>query len=139
MNAYELAARAADVIEARGHIRKWYVGGSRGVCLRGAMNVVTTGDPETHPSGSLENIYKELDDLVGARVGYATLPSWVRQTEGITNTEWNAVLWNDYLVRDGAEVIATLRAVAASDPDRAQEQMALLEPIEEEVRELVPA
>ena len=111
MNVYEFAARTADVIERCGHTRhKYYDRATGGVCLQGAERLVLTGT-FAYPHGCDTRVATELNKLIELEAGTS-----------------DVVTWNDYIVRDGAEVIATLRAIAARDPNKQQSKETITEP-----------
>lgn len=89
MTNQEIAAKAADLIESRGHAKGALIDHRGRLCLLGALNMAASGSPRHCVRGRNALCYVEnyIDD-------------------------WSGIDWNNRPERTPEEVIAVLRAAA---------------------------
>jgi hypothetical protein len=102
VNTSEILAKAADLIEERGHWKGWYCGPNGELCARGAMYIAVGVVPPMDPEGVWQG-YPEHGRVADAT---SRLDSHVGSL-----TE----RWNDATERTPAQVVTALRGAARAE------------------------
>lgn len=102
MNTSEILAKAADLIEERGHWKGWYCGPNGELCARGAMYIAAGVVPPMEPDQAWEG------DADHDQVDAAT-----KRLDGRVGSLTER--WNDAEERTPAEVVTALREAARAE------------------------